>query len=332
MNVINNLGLTSVAIVGGILAVNGSITVGVIAAFISYSRQFTRPLNDLANIFNIFQSAVAGAERVFQVIDEPEEVVDKPKAISLTQAKGEVRFEHVSFGYKKESPILNDISFAAKTGSHIALVGPTGAGKTTIINLLTRFYDVESGRITIDGTDIRDFTRESLRNTFGIVLQDTYLFTGTIKDNIKYGRLDATDDEVVEAAKMANAHYFITRLPDGYETMLSESGGNLSQGQRQLLAIARAILSDPAILILDEATSSVDTRTELAIQNAMRKVMEGRTSFMIAHRLSTIREADTIMVIDDGQIKEQGSHQELIAQNGQYRHMYESQFKNVQTS
>ncbi|WP_455675076.1 ABC transporter ATP-binding protein [Pradoshia sp.] len=332
MNVINNLGLTSVAIVGGVLAVNGSITVGVIAAFISYSRQFTRPLNDLANIFNIFQSAVAGAERVFQVIDESEEVSDKPGAISLSQAKGEVRFEQVSFGYKKESPILNGISFEAKAGSHIALVGPTGAGKTTIINLLTRFYDVGSGRITIDGTDIRDFTRESLRNTFGIVLQDTYLFTGTIKDNIKYGRLNATDDEVVEAAKMANAHYFITRLPNGYETMLSESGGNLSQGQRQLLAIARAILSDPAILILDEATSSVDTRTELAIQNAMRTVMAGRTSFMIAHRLSTIREADTIMVIDDGRIKEQGSHEELIAQNGQYRRMYDSQFKNVQTS
>ncbi|WP_455662829.1 ABC transporter ATP-binding protein, partial [Pradoshia sp.] len=256
----------------------------------------------------------------------------KPGAISLSQAKGEVRFEQVSFGYKKESPILNGISFEAKAGSHIALVGPTGAGKTTIINLLTRFYDVGSGRITIDGTDIRDFTRESLRNTFGIVLQDTYLFTGTIKDNIKYGRLNATDDEVVEAAKMANAHYFITRLPNGYETMLSESGGNLSQGQRQLLAIARAILSDPAILILDEATSSVDTRTELAIQNAMRTVMAGRTSFMIAHRLSTIREADTIMVIDDGRIKEQGSHEELIAQNGQYRRMYDSQFKNVQTS
>ena len=332
MNVINNLGLTSVAIVGGVLAVNGSITVGVIAAFISYSRQFTRPLNDLANIFNIFQSAVAGAERVFQVIDESEEAADKPGALSLSQAKGEVRFERVSFGYKKESPILNDISFEARAGSHIALVGPTGAGKTTIINLLTRFYDVKSGRITIDGTDIRHFTRESLRNTFGIVLQDTYLFTGTIKENIKYGRLDATDDEVVQAAKMANAHYFITRLPNGYETILSESGGNLSQGQRQLLAIARAILSDPAIMVLDEATSSVDTRTELAIQNAMRTVMAGRTSFMIAHRLSTIREADTIMVIDDGRIKERGSHEELMNLNGQYRHMYESQFKNVQTS
>ncbi len=332
MNVINNLGLTSVAIVGGVLAVNGSITVGVIAAFISYSRQFTRPLNDLANIFNIFQSAVAGAERVFQVIDESEEAADKPGALSLSRAKGEVRFERVSFGYKKESPILNDISFEARAGSHIALVGPTGAGKTTIINLLTRFYDVKSGRITIDGTDIRHFTRESLRNTFGIVLQDTYLFTGTIKENIKYGRLDATDDEVVQAAKMANAHYFITRLPNGYETILSESGGNLSQGQRQLLAIARAILSDPAIMVLDEATSSVDTRTELAIQNAMRTVMAGRTSFMIAHRLSTIREADTIMVIDDGRIMEQGSHEELMNLNGQYRHMYESQFKNVQTS
>ena len=332
MNVINNLGIAAIAIVGGVLAVNDAVTIGVIASFVSYSRQFTRPLNDLANIFNVFQSAVAGAERVFQVIDEHEETKDIEDAVPLCHPSGRVTFKNVSFGYKENHPILKNINFEAEPGSNLALVGPTGAGKTTITNLLTRFYEVSKGSILIDGIDIRHYTRESLRDTFGIVLQDTYLFTGTIKENIKYGRLDATDEEVVAAAKTANAHYFITRLPNGYDTMLSENGANLSQGNRQLLAIARAILKDPAILILDEATSSVDTRTELAIQNAMRKVMRGRTSFVIAHRLSTIREADTIMVIDDGQIKESGTHEELLRQKGQYSEMYESQYKNIQTS
>ena len=332
MNVINNLGIAAIAIVGGVLAVNDAVTIGVIASFVSYSRQFTRPLNDLANIFNVFQSAVAGAERVFQVIDEHEETKDIEDAVPLCNPSGRVTFKNVSFGYKENHPILKNINFEAEPGTNLALVGPTGAGKTTITNLLTRFYEVSKGSILIDGIDIRHYTRESLRDTFGIVLQDTYLFTGTIKENIKYGRLDATDEEVVAAAKTANAHYFITRLPNGYETMLSENGANLSQGNRQLLAIARAILKDPAILILDEATSSVDTRTELAIQNAMRKVMKGRTSFVIAHRLSTIREADTIMVIDDGQIKESGTHEELLRHNGQYSEMYESQYKNIQSS
>ncbi|QFK72417.1 ABC transporter ATP-binding protein [Pradoshia sp. D12] len=332
MNAINNLGLAAIAIVGGILAVNEAVTIGVIASFVSYSRQFTRPLNDLANIFNLFQSAVAGAERVFQVIDENEETKDGEHAVPLRHSEGNVTFKNVSFGYDANHPILKNISFEAKTGSHNALVGPTGAGKTTITNLLTRFYEVSEGSILIDGVDIRDYTRESLRDTFGIVLQDTYLFTGTIKENIKYGRLDATDEEMIEAARTANAHYFITRLPNGYDTMLLENGSNLSQGNKQLLAIARAILKDPAILILDEATSSVDTRTELAIQNAMRKVMRGRTSFVIAHRLSTIREADKIMVIDDGQVKESGTHEELLRHKGRYSEMYESQYKNIQTS
>ena len=332
MNVINNLGIAAIAIVGGTLAVNEAVSVGIIASFVSYSRQFTRPLNDLANIFNVFQSAVAGAERVFQVIDETEETKDRENAAPLLQAKGNVTFKDVSFGYDSNHPILKNISFEAKAGSHIAIIGKTGAGKTTITNLLTRFYEVSDGSILIDGIDIRDYTRESLRDTFGIVLQDTYLFNGTIKENIKYGRLDATDEEMISAAKTANAHYFITRLPNGYDTVLSENGANLSQGNRQLLAIARAILKEPAILILDEATSSVDTRTELAIQNAMRKVMNGRTSFVIAHRLSTIREADTIMVIDDGQIIESGTHEELLQNNGRYAEMYESQYKNIQTS
>ncbi|MBZ9686770.1 ABC transporter ATP-binding protein/permease [Clostridium estertheticum] len=328
MNVINNIGFAAVAGVGGILAVESMITVGVIASFLSYSRQFVRPLNNLANIFNTLQSAVAGAERVFEILDAEEETEDVKEPKEIVESEGHVQFNNVYFGYRKDVNILKDINFEVQIGESVALVGPTGAGKTTIVNLLTRFYDVSSGIIYIDGVDIREYTRDSLRRCFGIVLQDTYLFTGTIKENIKYGNLDATDIEVQNAAKMANAHEFIKRLPKGYETLLSESGSNLSQGQRQLLAIARAILTNPSILILDEATSSVDTRTELRIQEAMLKLMHGRTSFIIAHRLSTIRDANKIMVIDDGQIIEMGNHAELINKKGKYYNMYFNQYNN----
>jgi ATP-binding cassette subfamily B multidrug efflux pump len=322
MNVINNIGFTVVAGVGGALAVGNLITIGIIASFLSYSRQFTRPLNDIANIFNTLQTALAGAERVFEILDAPEEPEDSPRAVALENPHGHVVFDHVSFGYRPDVPILKNISFEARAGSSTALIGPTGSGKTTIVNLLARFYDVTEGRILIDGRDIREYSRDSLRSCFGIVLQDTYLFTGTIKDNIRYGRLDATDKEIEMAAAMANADLFIKRLPLRYETVLSESGGNLSQGQRQLLAIARAILANPSILILDEATSNVDTRTELHIQEAMRKLMSGKTSFIIAHRLSTIRNADMIMVIDGGRIIERGNHSALIQQQGTYRNIY----------
>ncbi|QDS35440.1 ABC transporter ATP-binding protein [Brevibacillus brevis] len=332
MNVINNLGFAMVAIIGGVLAVKGLITVGVIASFLSYSRQFVRPLNDLANIFNVLQSGVAGAERVFEVLDEQEEPLDSPGATVLAHPKGHVIFDQVSFGYRPDQPILKNISFEAQAGSTIALVGPTGAGKTTIVNLLTRFYDVTSGTIYLDGKDIREYSRDSLRRSFGFVLQDTYLFSGTIKENIKYGKPDATDTEVVAAAKMANADVFINRLPMRYDTMLTENGGNLSQGQRQLLAIARVILAKPSLLILDEATSSIDTRTELNIQDALLTIMEGRTSFVIAHRLGTIRDADTIMVVDRGEIVEKGSHDELIEQKGTYYQLFYNQFKNLEAA
>ncbi|WP_066389749.1 ABC transporter ATP-binding protein [Neobacillus mesonae] len=330
MNVINNLGLTIVAIVGGILAVKGHITVGAIASFITYSRQFVRPLNDLANIFNILQSGVAGAERVFEMMDEQEETEDKKDAVTLEQPRGHVVFENVSFGYRPDVPILKNVSFEANVGTSIALVGPTGAGKTTVVNLLTRFYDVTSGRILLDGRDIRDYTRDSLRRCFGFVLQDTYLFSGSIKENIKYGKPDATDEEVERAAKMAGAAGFINRLPQQYDTKLAENGGNLSQGERQLLAIARVMLAKPALLILDEATSSIDTRTELHIQKALLSLMENRTSFIIAHRLNTIRDADMIMVIDRGQIIEKGTHDDLMKQQGKYYQMFFNQFKNVE--
>ncbi|WP_040206790.1 ABC transporter ATP-binding protein [Neobacillus jeddahensis] len=332
MNVINNLGFAIVAVIGGILAVKSLITVGAIASFITYSRQFVRPLNDLANIFNILQSGVAGAERVFEVMDEQEEAKDQPDAVPLEKPKGHVVFENVSFGYRPDVLILKDVSFEAEVGSSTALVGPTGAGKTTIVNLLTRFYDVTEGRILLDGRDIREYTRDSLRRCFGFVLQDTYLFSGTIKENIKYGKPDATDEDVEQAARMANADVFIKRLPNQYETVLSENGGNLSQGQRQLLAIARVILAKPALLILDEATSSIDTRTELHIQEALLKLMAERTSFIIAHRLNTIRDADTIMVIDSGHIIEQGKHDQLMDAQGRYYQMFFNQFKNVESA
>jgi ATP-binding cassette subfamily B multidrug efflux pump len=330
LSVINNIGFAAVAIVGGVLAVKSLITIGVIASFLSYSRQFVRPLNEIANVYNVLQSGVAGAERVFEILDEEEESEDAPGAIELAAPKGHVVFENVTFGYRPDVPILRNVSFDSAEGSSTALVGPTGAGKTTIVNLVTRFYDVTSGRILIDGVDIKHYTRDSLRKCFGIVLQDTYLFSGTIKENIKYGKSDATDEEIAAAAAAANADTFIKRLPLGYETLLTENGGNLSQGQRQLLAIARVILARPSILILDEATSSIDTRTELHIQDALLNIMQDRTSFIIAHRLNTIRDADTIMVIDHGTIVEDGNHDALINKQGVYYKMFFNQFKNVE--
>jgi len=325
MNILTNLTLAIVALTGGYLAINDAISIGVITSFIGYSRQFSRPLSEFANVFNTLQSAAAGAERVFDILDQKEEEKDVAGAKELTVPKGDVVFENVSFYYREDVPIIRNISFEVKSGSSIAIVGRTGAGKTTIVNLLARFYDVTTGRILIDGTDIRAYSRDSLRKCFGIVLQETYLFSGTVKDNIKYGNPDATDEEVVNAAQIANAHRFISRMPNGYDTVLSESGSNLSQGQKQLLAIARAILINPSILILDEATSSVDTRTEFNIQKAMLAIMEGRTSFIIAHRLSTIRDADAIIVIDNGEIVERGNHESLLQQKGVYYNLYFSQ-------
>ena len=324
---INNMGLVIVAFAGGYMAVQGDVTIGVIAAFISYVRQFGRPLGQVANLYNSIQSALAGAERVFETIDEFPEVPDMPDAVALDQVRGDVVFDRVCFGYEKDVPVLKEVSLHARPGEKIALVGPTGAGKTTIVNLLTRFYDIDSGAIYIDGHDIREVKREGLRRQLGIVLQDTFLLSDTVRENILYGRLDASDEEVVDAATLANADPFIHRLPQGYDTVLSERGGNLSQGQRQMLAIARAALADPSILILDEATSSVDTRTEMRIQQALLRLMEGRTSFIIAHRLSTIRNVDEILVIDDGQIIERGSHRALLKAEGFYYNLYMSQFK-----
>jgi len=320
-NFMNNLGLAVVIGTGAFLAVKSIVTVGIIAAFVTYTRQFFRPLNQLSNLLNTFQSAIAGAERVFEILDEPSEVADKPNAIKTASLKGDVVFKQVSFSYEPNKPVLKNIDFHAKAGETFALVGPTGSGKTTIINLLTRFYDVDQGEILIDGHNIEHYQMATIRQRVGVALQDTYLFSGTIRENIRFGKLDATDEEVVEAAKIANAHHFIKYLPAQYETPVQAGGANLSQGQRQLIAIARAILENADILILDEATSSVDTQTEVDIQKGLQHLMQGRTSFVIAHRLKTIENADQILVIQQGEIVEHGNHQELMQQQGIYRHL-----------
>lgn len=317
-NAMNNVGLGLVIGVGAILAVKGYTTVGVIAAFVTYTRQFFQPINQLSNLLNTFQSAIAGAERVFEVIDEDEEQLEDVTKKRVTKLKGDVAFHHVDFEYETNKPILKDITFTATSGDMIAFVGPTGSGKTTIINLLSRFYDPKAGTITIDGTNIQDYELSNLRDHIGVVLQDTYLFSGTIRDNIRFGRLDATDEEVERAAEIAYAHQFIRHLPAQYDTQITSGGTNLSQGQRQLLAIARAILEDPDILILDEATSNVDTRTEVHIQKGLQNLMNGRTSFVIAHRLKTIEQADQIFVLQQGEVKEHGTHEELMRQPGFY--------------
>ena len=324
-SVLGNLFVIVLAGLGGWLALSGLVSIGIIATFISYGQLFVQPLRQLANLYNSIQSALAGAERIFAILDVPPETDD---ATSTLQAvRGDVVFEHVRFAYVPDAVVLNDLSFEAKPGQVVALVGPTGAGKTTIINLLTRFYEISGGAISIDGQDIRNIKKDELRRKLGLVLQEVFLFSGSVLENIRYGRLEASDAEVMEAAKLAEADAFIRLLPNGYETQLSERAGNLSQGQRQLLAIARAILADPAILILDEATSSVDTRTEARIQRALLTLMKGRTSFVIAHRLSTIAEADQILVIEHGALAEHGTHAELLARHGLYHRLHTSQFK-----
>ncbi len=326
LNFVNNIGYVVICVVGGLLVAHKKIEIGDIQAFIQYTRQFTHPIIQVANIANVLQSTIASAERVFEILDEEEQIPDSDKAKVIKLPQGRVKFEHVKFGYKEEAPLMDDLSIDVKEGSTIAIVGPTGAGKTTLVNLIMRFYEVQGGCISVDGVDIRDIKRGDLRTMFGMVLQDTWLFNGTIRDNIAYGREGATEEEIFSAAKAANADHFIKTLPDGYDTILNEEASNISQGQKQLLTIARAILADPAILILDEATSNIDTRTEVLIQRAMANLMKGRTSFVIAHRLSTIREADLILVMNQGAIIEQGSHKELLAKGGFYAELYNSQF------
>ena len=329
MNVMRNISFAIIAAAGSWMAYEQAITVGVVVSFLTYSRQFSDPINQLANQFNMLQSAVAGAERVFEILDEETEFENDKSSKEITNMTGEVIFDDVSFGYKEGLPVIKGLSLKARPGETIALVGPTGAGKTTIVNLLTRFYEINNGKITIDGADIQQISKDSLRRKLGIVLQDAYVFSDTIRENIRYGRLEATDEDIEVAAKLANADSFIQKLPMGYDTVLTAEGANLSQGQRQLLTIARAILANPSILILDEATSSIDTRTEMHIQEAMKQLMKDRTSFVIAHRLSTIREANQILVINGGEIIEQGTHDELVEKKGFYYELYTSQFKRV---
>ena len=327
MNFVSNIGYVGVAVAGGYLALNGTITVGNIQSFIQYNKQFTHPINQIAQISGMLQAMIAAAERVFEFLEQPEEEESKNKSIDTSKLKGNVEFKNVKFGYDEGKTIINDFSSKIKEGQKIAIVGPTGAGKTTIVKLLMRFYDVSSGEILVDDHNIKDFDRGELRKIFGMVLQDTWLFGGTVKENIKYGKEDATDDEIIMAAKAAHVHHFIKTLPNGYNSILNEESSNVSAGQKQLLTIARVILTDPKILILDEATSSIDTRTEIEIQKAMDNLMEGRTSFIIAHRLSTIKNADLILVMNHGDIVEQGTHEALLNKNGFYADLYNSQFE-----
>ena len=316
----------AVGIFGAITAIAGTLSVGQLSCFLTYANQYTKPFNEVTGVLTQLQTAIAAAGRVFDVLDAEDEPEDKPDSIKVENCKGNVKIENVNFSYVKDKPLITNFSLDVKSGSHIAIVGPTGCGKTTFINLLMRFYDTDSGKISVDGVDIKDMERDELRKLYGMVLQDSWLFCGTIMENLKYGNPNATDEEVIEAAKAAYAHSFIRKMPDGYDTMISEGGGNLSQGQKQLLCIARAMLSNPTMLILDEATSSIDTLTEIRVQKAFAKIMQGRTSFVVAHRLSTIKESDVILVMRDGNIIEQGTHDELLARGGFYKNLYESQF------
>lgn len=326
MSFIGNIGYVLVSVIGGIMVTHGAIKIGDILAFIQYSGQFGMPITQVANIANVIQSTIAAAERIFELLDEPEEVLEETASKSVTHVRGHVKFNDVGFSYKTDEPLIDHMNIEVEPGQTVAIVGPTGAGKTTIVNLLMRFYELKGGTISIDGVDSRKMSRSHLRGLFGMVLQDTWLFNGTIRENIAYGRNGASEEEIVNAARAAYADHFIRTLPDGYNTILNEEASNLSHGQKQLLTIARAILADPAILILDEATSSVDTRTEVSIQRAMNNLMENRTSFVIAHRLSTIRDADLILVMNHGTVIEQGTHEQLLAQNGFYADLYNSQF------
>lgn len=323
---VNAMVYAAVGIFGAITAISGTLSVGQLSCFLTYANQYTKPFNEVTGVLTQLQTAIAAAGRVFDVFDAEDEPEDKPESVKIENCKGNVKIENVNFSYVKDKPLITDFSLDVKSGSHIAIVGPTGCGKTTFINLLMRFYDIDSGKISIDGVDIKDMERDELRKLYGMVLQDSWLFCGTIMENLKYGNPNATDEQVIEAAKAAYAHSFIRKMPDGYDTMISEGGGNLSQGQKQLLCIARAMLSNPTMLILDEATSSIDTLTEIRVQKAFAKIMQGRTSFVVAHRLSTIKESDAILVMRDGNIIEQGTHEELLAKGGFYKKLYESQF------
>lgn len=323
---VNAMVYAAVGIFGAITAISGTLSVGQLSCFLTYANQYTKPFNEVTGVLTQLQTAIAAAGRVFDVLDAEDEPEDKPESVKIENCKGNVKIENVDFSYVNDKPLITDFSLDVKSGSHIAIVGPTGCGKTTFINLLMRFYDIDSGKISIDGVDIKDMERDELRKLYGMVLQDSWLFCGTIMENLKYGNPNATDEQVIEAAKAAYAHSFIRKMPDGYDTMISEGGGNLSQGQKQLLCIARAMLSNPTMLILDEATSSIDTLTEIRVQKAFAKIMQGRTSFVVAHRLSTIKESDVILVMRDGNIIEQGTHEELLAKGGFYKKLYESQF------